>query len=203
MRKRSVAISALVVAIILAASFFAVLNPTTGKVFNGTLREVSSGTQTFSVNNITYHDSWVKISITYSVPLKLDPEMLLFIISDSNGTFNLGHNLNDLTRANVSFSYDRTPHLLATGIQNGISYSSTAFSGKISNPGGGVVGSSPVPNSASGEPLVSIFSTGDTMVQSGAALNLTLPSAILAGFTITMEYMGAYGSSSISLSQME
>ncbi len=203
MKKRKIALSILVVAVVLVASFFTVLNPTTGKVFNGKLRELSSGSHTFTANNTTYHDSWVRLSITYTFPWKLDPDMLLFKISDSNGTFSLGHDLNNLNSANLSFSYGRTPHIVATGMKNGFPYFSTAFFGEILNPDGKVVGSTQPPILANGEPLVSIFSTGDIMVQSGAVLNITLPSASPTGFTITMHYMGAEGSSSISLSKVE
>lgn len=199
MRKRGIIFSVLLVAVVIIAAFFTVINPTTGKVFNGNLMEMSSGAKTITVNNTTYHDSWVILSITYSVPLKLDPEMLMFNLTDSNGTFSLGHDLTNLTSANLSFSYDRTPHILATGMASGYPYASTAIIGEITNPDGSVVGSTPVPHSANGDPMVSIFSGGDTMVQSGAMVNITLPSPSPVGYSITMKYMGASGSSTVQL----
>ncbi len=202
MKKRKIALSILVAAVLFLAIFFTIVNPMTGKVFNGNLRELSSGTQTFTTNNTTFHDSWVRLSITYSVPLKLDPEMIFFNISDDNGSFSLGKGLTNQSTANLSFSYSRTPHIMTTGLNNGLPYASTAFSGEIMNPDGRVVGSTPLFYTADGTPIVSIFSTGDNMVQSGAVLNITLPSSSPTGFTITMHYMGAYGSSSIPLNQL-
>lgn len=202
MRKRKIALSVLVVAVLIVALFFTILNPMTGKVFNGNLEELSSGSYNITVGNATYHNSWVRLSITYTVPLKVNPDMLLFVISESNGSFSLGHDLNNLTTANLTFSYAQNPHLVATGLTDGLPYVSTAFTGEIMNPDGNVVGSTPVPFSANGVPLVSIFSTGDTMVKSGAVLNITIPSASPAGFSITMKYMGALGSSSIQLANL-
>lgn len=201
MRKKRTVITTLLVIAVIIGSFVIFFNPSTGLVLNAKLNEVSSGGYTSTHNNTTYTVSWVKLSISFSFPLELDPNRLNFYVTIENGTFPLGGNIGNSSGVNVTYHINWYPHLLATGENNNMSFISTSFFGKIVNPDGHEVGDTQLIAYRGGIPFSNGTISGDSFVQSGAIVNLTFPSSTLNGITVTMQYAGAYGSPSIVLSR--
>lgn len=206
MKKLRVLISALVVVLLVIVSFVAVVNPTTSVVFRGNIMQASSGEYTFVNNNTTYTSNYVDIMLTYSLPVHLDPSRLNFTLAKQNGTAFTEPYFTNNGSYNVSLDYFNLtystpyPHILTIYYVNGHKVTSTAIEGEIYNPNGVPVGTAPIATFGNVGFNGSNWIAGESYVQSGAIVNLSLGNLPLSGLVLTLHYAGAAGTSSIILS---
>lgn len=199
MKKRlRLVLSVVIVVTILLTSFLLFFNPSTGVTTDFQLSEVNSGYSYFDYNNTTYVSPWVNLNITFSVPLGLDPARLIFQINAPKGEtpFTWVFYKQSFNSVELPFYSAFVPHWIA--VRNSTIFNSMV-TGNITNPDGNNVGGYPVIIPYDGFTWVN----GDSVVQSGAMINLTFESTIhsLQGFTVTASYIGAHGTASVILTQ--
>lgn len=193
MGRRIKAIAALVIAAAILISMITVVLPSTSVVFNGKLTLVSQGTSTYTVNNTTITREYVDFSINYNIPFRLDPNRLNFTLTKQSGNFAVPFQNGSVSRdvVNLEYSTGWYPHIITRYSVNGLPVISTIYYGEIYNPNKLEVGGN----------LSNWTNNGvEPYIISGAILNLTLGNTPLGGLIITMNYNGAYGSSSFTFS---
>jgi len=184
-------LSIIIVAALVAGAFFAVANPSTGKIFAGQISVVNNWNTSFQQGNSTVYEAHFNISIEFSLPYRLDPARIEFVIQDQNKSIELfkGVSLNDVS---MVYSPNSCPHWLTTVGQN----VSTEFNGNITDPAGTIVGGYPVEGQNG-----FTWNNGPASVLPGAVFHLEILSnrTFNAPYLLTLIYEGGYGEAEVNI----
>ncbi len=183
--KTRVILAGTIVVITIVGLYSMLLSPSTDLVMGAKLHEVSTGSSTFVSNNVTYHYLCANISLTFKLPLNMNPAKLEFYVTNQQHEIPVFGGI-VVSGINITYPGNSYPNWLATlpGKVTGTVEYWTGFTGTVTNPDGRNVGGS----SNNGN-----FIPGDSVVKSGALLRLTFPVGVssVQGFSVTEIYRGS------------
>ncbi len=183
--KTRVILAGTIVVITIVGLYSMLLSPSTNVVMGVKLNEVSTGSSTFASNNVTYHHPYADISLTFNLPLNMNPARLEFYVTNQQHEIPVFGGI-VVSGINITYLGNSYPHWEATlpAKVTGTAGYWTGFTGIATNPDGRIVGGAF--NNGS-------FIPGDSLVKSGALLHLTFPAGVssVQGFSVTVIYRGS------------
>lgn len=183
--KTRVILAGTIAVITIVGLYLMLLSPSTNLVMGAKLNEVSTGSSTFVSNNVTYHYPYADISLTFNLPLNMNPARLELYVTNQQHEIPVFGGI-VVSGINITYSGNSFPHWIArlpAKLTGTVEYW-TGFTGTVTNPDGRIVGGA----SNNGN-----FIPGDSLVKSGALLYLTFPAGVssVQGFSVTVIYRGS------------
>lgn len=183
--KTRVILAGTIAVITIVGLYLMLLSPSTNLVMGAKLNEVSTGSSTFVSNNVTYHYPYANISLTFNLPLSMNPARLELYVTNQQHEIPVFGGI-VVSGINITYSGNSFPQWIAAlpaKLTGTVEYW-TGFTGTITNPDGRIVG---------GAFNNGNFIFGGSLVKSGALLHLTFPADVssVQGFSVTVIYRGS------------